>query len=185
MTFLNKQVACLLARGLQSNLWKNNMTKTDGSKSGFNTNVCSTESVDEGLSFSSGRLWSNTMVSVLARQNPLDRMISKRYRVQYWISCEVIVTLRMSAVESCLCILDIYLISWLDSESMAGFCGLCRSSAPDPAAIAQRKSTWPLTWNTVESSFQSLSPCSCKFQTSKHPPLTHKQDVPWKKKWIC
>lgn len=40
------------------------------------THVCSTESVDEGLSFSSGRLWSNKMVSVLARQNPLDRMIS-------------------------------------------------------------------------------------------------------------
>lgn len=42
------------------------------------THMCSTESVDEGLSFSSGGLWSNTMVSVLARQNPLDRMISKR-----------------------------------------------------------------------------------------------------------
>lgn len=44
----------------------------------FPTHICSTESVDEGLSFSSGGLWSNTMVSVLARQNPLDRMISKR-----------------------------------------------------------------------------------------------------------
>lgn len=42
------------------------------------THMCSTESVDEGLSFSSGGLWSNTMVSVLARQNPLDRMISER-----------------------------------------------------------------------------------------------------------
>lgn len=42
------------------------------------THMCSTESVDEGLSFSSGGLWSNTMVSVLARQNPLERMISKR-----------------------------------------------------------------------------------------------------------
>lgn len=42
------------------------------------THICSTESVDEGLSFSSGGLWSKTMVSVLARQNPLDRMISKR-----------------------------------------------------------------------------------------------------------
>lgn len=42
------------------------------------THICSTESVDEGLSFSSGGLWSNTMVSVLARQNPLDRMISER-----------------------------------------------------------------------------------------------------------
>lgn len=44
----------------------------------FPTHMCSTESVDEGLSFSSGGLWSKTMVSVLARQNPLERMISKR-----------------------------------------------------------------------------------------------------------
>lgn len=47
-------------------------------KSFPHTHVWSTESVDEGLSFSSGGLWSKTMVSVLARQNPLDRMISKR-----------------------------------------------------------------------------------------------------------
>lgn len=46
--------------------------------SGLNPHMCSTESVDEGLSFSSGRLWSNTIVSVLAKQNPLDRMISKK-----------------------------------------------------------------------------------------------------------
>ena len=46
----------------------------------FPTHICSTESVDEGLSFSSGGLWSNTMVSVLARQNPLERMISKSDR---------------------------------------------------------------------------------------------------------
>lgn len=43
-----------------------------------------------------------------------------------------------------------YLIFWLDSENMAGFCGLCRSSAPGPMATARRKSTWPLTWNTME-----------------------------------
>lgn len=30
-------------------------------------------------------LWSNTMVSVLARQNPFDRMISERYKVQHHI----------------------------------------------------------------------------------------------------
>ncbi len=63
---------------------------------------------------------------------------------------------RMSTVAPCLCfkrILDMYLISWLDSESRAGFCGLCRSSAPGPAVIAQRRSTSPLTWNTVESGF--------------------------------
>lgn len=47
-------------------------------KSFLHTHMWSTESVDEGLSFSSGGLWSKTMVSVLARQNPLDRMISKR-----------------------------------------------------------------------------------------------------------
>lgn len=47
-------------------------------KSLLHTHIWSTESVDEGLSFSSGGLWSKTMVSVLARQNPLDRMISKR-----------------------------------------------------------------------------------------------------------
>lgn len=122
-------------------------------RSGVNTHICSTESVDEGLSFSSGRLWSNTMVSVLARQNPLDRMIStkeKRYRAQYWISCGVSVTLGMSCHKR---LLDMHLISWLDSESTAGSCGLCHSSAPGPAAIARRKSTSPLTWNTVESGF--------------------------------
>lgn len=43
------------------------------------THKCSAESVDEGLSFSSGGLSSNTMVSVLARQNPLDLMISEKY----------------------------------------------------------------------------------------------------------
>lgn len=36
----------------------------------------SAESVDEGLSFSWGMLSSNTMVSVLAKQKPLDLMIS-------------------------------------------------------------------------------------------------------------
>lgn len=51
---------------------------TETLKRRLNTHVCSTESVDEGLSFSSGGLWSNTMVSVLARQNPLDRMISEK-----------------------------------------------------------------------------------------------------------
>lgn len=44
------------------------------------THKCSAESVDEGLSFSSGGLSSNTMVSVLARQNPLDLMISEKYK---------------------------------------------------------------------------------------------------------
>lgn len=42
----------------------------------LNTHKCSAESVDDGLSFSSRELSSNTMVSVLARQNPLDLMIS-------------------------------------------------------------------------------------------------------------
>lgn len=40
------------------------------------THEWSAESVDEGLSFSWGMLSSNTMVSVLAKQKPLDLMIS-------------------------------------------------------------------------------------------------------------
>lgn len=40
------------------------------------TYECWAESVEEGLSLSSGTLSSNTMVSVFARQNPLDLMIS-------------------------------------------------------------------------------------------------------------
>lgn len=40
------------------------------------TYECWAESVEEGLSLSSGMLSSNTMVSVFARQNPLDLMIS-------------------------------------------------------------------------------------------------------------
>lgn len=47
-------------------------------------------------------------------------------------------------------LLDMHLISWLDSGSTAGFCGLCHSSAPGPAANARRTSTSPLTWNTVK-----------------------------------
>lgn len=40
------------------------------------TYECWAESVEEGLSLSSGMLSSNTIVSVFARQNPLDLMIS-------------------------------------------------------------------------------------------------------------
>ncbi len=42
----------------------------------LDTYECWAESVEEGLSLSSGMLSSNTMVSVFARQNPLDLMIS-------------------------------------------------------------------------------------------------------------
>lgn len=88
----------------------------------------------------------------------------KRYRAQFWISCGVSVTLGMSTVDPCYKrLLDMHLISWLDSESTAGSCGLCHSSAPGPAAIARRKSTSPLTWNTVESGFQSFSQHGCTF----------------------
>lgn len=44
--------------------------------------------------------------------------------------------------------MDMYLICWLDSESTAGFCELCHSLAPGPAASVQRKSTSPPTWKT-------------------------------------
>lgn len=53
-----------------------------------------------------------------------------------------------------------YLISWLDCQSMAGFCGLCRSLTPDPGATAQRKSASPLIWNTKERGLWIQSLCS-------------------------
>ena len=46
------------------------------SEGGRGTHECSAESVEEGLSLSCGTFSSNTMVSVLARQNPLDLIIS-------------------------------------------------------------------------------------------------------------
>lgn len=45
------------------------------------------------------------------------------------------------------------LISWPDSGSRAGSCGLCRSSAAGPAATARRRSASPLTWRTAASGF--------------------------------
>lgn len=45
------------------------------------THESSVESVEEGLSLSCGTFWSNTMVSVFARQNPFDLMISEKMKV--------------------------------------------------------------------------------------------------------
>lgn len=174
LTFVRKQVGSfLLWSGLQSyncvkltlalNVILNivfllsNMCK--GRYNNPYTHVCSTESVDEGLSFSSGILWSNTMVSVLARQNPLDRMISAKCREEYYIILKEIMKNNWNVVIFTLN-KYMYLISWLDCQSMAGFCGLCRSLAPDPGATAQRKSASPLIWNTKERGFWVQSLCS-------------------------